>query len=305
MPDRPKLVTPVAPPASFDALVSPTDRILVRAGRPVRVRHDGEWSELADAPQDPAAWRTMLAATPDATVDWLGLPDGRTIECSVLNADGGPALWMRAVDLPAPDPDLLSGPIDKLEEVLGLQTGLVLAAGPDTDVTRTLLHMLAAMRIATCDESMLIASDDRTYRHAEGSGALLRTPIRGLGATIEAMRPDSLVLDGTGADAPGTLGCLGIVPFVLAGLLAPEPAAMMPRWLARGGDATRAAAQLAGTPVGLVMVQGNGPDGRIRFNAWVLSESEQAMAMRGAVGDLALSLEKQGAYQRRLRLHRA
>jgi hypothetical protein len=299
-------------------LKAPGDRLVLRPGHSACIRREGAWADLEEPALDPAEYRRLearLRAGRPTSIepDRRGAPisfalaDGRMIELASLDHGGGEALWMRAIEFPAPDPGLLSGPTDKLDEMLDLQTGLVLAAGPDADATRSLLHMLMATRAEHCDECMLVAMDDRTYRHDDGAGLLLRAPLAGLEDTLESVRPDSVVLDATGARFDVPLAALASVPFVLAGVLAPEPAAILPRWLARtvGGDVHRACAQLAGTPVGLVMVQGLGPDGRIRFNAWILTEAEQSMAMRGMVSELALSLEKQGSYQRRLRLHRA
>jgi Domain of unknown function (DUF4388) len=305
--------TPVAAPY-LDALTAAGDRLVLRPGRPARLRKAGVWSEAAEPPLAPAEHRRLAAMlrtgrgseTVGAPV-FLAIPGGRTLELTAPGASGSEALWLRPVDLSPPDPDKLSGPLEKLEEILELQTGLVLAAGPDIETTRALLHMLVELRAARSGECMLLAANDRTYRHEEYDGVLAQAPLDDIAGAVDAIRPESIVLDATGIGGRIPFECISSVPLVLAGLLAPEPAAMLPRWLARaaGGDPLRAASQLAGTPVALLMVQGSGPEDRLRFGAWILTEAEQAMAMRGAIPELALSLEKQGAFQRRLRLHRA
>jgi hypothetical protein len=300
--------TPVAS-TLLATLRDSSDRLVLRPGRLPRQRKAGAWSDL-DLPEAAAEYGRMAGllsskVAPSSHSMRVVLEDGRTFELTSTGPSG--ALCLRPIDLPPPDPAKLSGPLDRLQEILDFQTGLVLAGGPDVETTRTLFHALLGMRLGLADECMVLASSDSTYRHQECGGVLIHPPAGTAMHAVESIGPDGVAFDTTAAPSTSTLGTMASVPFVLAGLLAPEPAALLPRWLSHGclGDPERAGSRLAGTPVGLVMVQGTGPDDRLRFNCWILTEAEQSMAMRGAVSELALSLEKQGSYQRRMRLHRA
>jgi len=181
----------------------------------------------------------------------------------------------------------------------------VLVGGVTPALVQRGLHALVDLLAERPGDTVLLASDDATYLHPDVPGVLLRVAPEHLASAIATLQPDVVVIDGIPPPAGLTLECLAGVPYVLAGAVASEPAALLPRWLSPlvDGDLARAQHQLATHPIGLVMTHPS-PDERMPFSAWVLSEGEQIMGLTGQTGALTLSLEKQGPLQRRLRLHR-
>jgi len=101
---------------------------------------------------------------------------------------------------------------------------------------------------------------------------------------------------------------LELVPRVIPGVVVSDPAAMLPRWLARvgNGDLDRAEVSLATTPLGLIMAYpDNLGDDTLAFNAWLLTERERVLALRGETATLSPILRQATARGRTTARRRA
>jgi hypothetical protein len=238
----------------------------------------------------------------------IGLADGRIIGLELIQDGPDEAMWLRPVSVPAPDPSRLRGSLDRLEQVIAHESGLILVGGPDLDSTRQMFNAVIALLLADAPKSLLLASGDLTYEHQEGAGLLLRTAPQALHAALRAIHPDILALDpGLGREHV-VLDDLEIVPRVIGCAVVSDPALLVPRWLMRVGHADLARAQisLATTPISLVMAYpGVLGEDQLAFNAWVLSDRERGLALRGETGTLSPILQQATARVRQERRRRA
>lgn len=322
-------------------LARPGDRLVYRPGHAPRLRQVNEWRETAEPPLTPDAYlkmrATLLAACQppaepaaeaappaapgtapapppgadrkaDAAPHTLGLADGRIIALELLHDGPDEALWLRPVAIPAPDPSRLRGSLDRLEQVIGLANGLILVGGPDLDSARQMFNAVIGLLLEDASKSLLLASRDWTYEHRESKGVLLRTSPHAMSGALRAIQPDVLAIDpGLGRDDV-VIDDLEIVPRVIASAVVSDPALLVPRWLMRmgHGDLVRAQISLATTPISLVMAYpGAMGEDSLAFNAWVLSERERALALRGETGTLSPILQQATARVRQERRRKA
>jgi len=330
-----------SPTLNLYELARPGDRLVYRPGHAPRLRQAGDWREAAEPPLSRDAYlkmrATLLAAcqppaapagdavvtpaageaatpapknepAPAVTSHTLGLADGRIIALEIIDDGPDEALWLRPVAIPAPDPSRLRGSLDRLEQVINLANGLVLVGGPDLDSARQMFNAVIGLLLEDASRSLLLASNDWTYQHREQAGVLLRTTPRELSGALRTIQPDILALDPGLGRADVALDDLEIVPRVIASAVVPDPALLVPRWLMRMGhaDLVRAQAGLATTPISLVMAYPNAlGDDSLAFNAWVLSERERALALRGETGTLSPILQQATARVRQERRRKA
>jgi hypothetical protein len=265
-------------------------------------------AEVTPAPGDTPAPEPKHASKPAATSHTLGLADGRIIALELIHDGPDEALWLRPVAIPAPDPSRLRGSLDRLEQVINLANGLILVGGPDLDSARQMFNAVIAMLLEDASRSLLLASSDWTYQHHEHAGVLLRTLPHALSGALRTVQPDILAIDPGLGREDVRLDDLEIVPRVIASVVAPDPALLVARWLMRMGhrDLVRAQISLTTTPISLVMAYPNVVgDDSLAFNAWVLSERERALALRGETGTLSPILQQATARVRQERRRKA
>ena len=314
---------------------------MYRPGHAPRLRQANEWREAAEAPLTLESYlqvrATLLAACeppadpasspaepqntneqaapaleeagrPSAASHTLGLADGRIIALELVQDGPDEALWLRPVAIPAPDPSRLRGSLDRLEQVIGLANGLILVGGPDLDSARQMFNAVIGLLLQDVSKSLLLASNDWTFQHREQAGVLLRTLPHAMSDTLRTVQPDILALDpGLGRDDV-EFDDLEFVPRVIASAVVSDPALLVPRWLMRvsHGDLARAQITLATTPISLVMAYpGALGDDSLAFNAWVLSERERSLALRGEAGTLSPILQQATARVRQERRRKA
>ena len=318
-------------------LARPGDRLVYRPGLPPRMRQTHQWREAAEPPLTPADYQQMRAYLLEAcqppadsaagaaegetpapplvkageaspASHTLGLADGRVIALELLHDGPDEAMWLRPVAIPAPDPSRLRGSLDRLEQVIALESGLILVGGPDLDSARQMFNAVIALLLEDASKSLLLASSDWTYQHRESAGVLLRATPQALRGALRTIQPDILALDpGLGRDHV-VLDDLEIVPRVIGCAVVSDPAALVPRWLMRVGhtDSARAQISLATTPISLVMAYpGVLGEDALAFNAWVLSERERGLALRGEIGTLSPILQQATARVRQERRRKA
>jgi hypothetical protein len=291
--------------APLYALSWPGDRLVYRAGRPPRRRQRGEWQETGEPPLTEAAYEDlrlrMLQACTAASAVASGasatrrvqLADGRVVAVEFVNEGPDESMWMRLVDLPAPDPARLEGDVEELGEILDLPGGLIVAGGADPGSMRRLLHSLARALAERHGDTVLFASADETFSHIDEAGLVLRTAPALLRRSIAALEPGTVVLDPTSATGEVMPEDLERVPRLLVGAIAPQPEALATRCLARLslGGLERARASFGALPIAVVWAapdSENDPD--LRFDCWQLGDKDRALAFAGDVTALAARL---------------
>ena len=317
-------------------LERPGDRLVYRPDRPPRMRRAGEWREPVEpalTPEEYGKVRAYLLGTcrpPGETLEGgakeagavppglvhddpsapreLKLADGRTIALDFVTDRAEESMWLRPVGLPPPDASRLRGSLDRLEQVLGLTHGIVLVGGPDLESAREMLHAVIAMILDHSADSLLLASADPTYAHPEGRGVLSRTAPEALPERLRSLEPDIVALDPGLGRGHVALHDLELVPRVIASVVVADPASLVARWIERvdEGNVARAVISLATTPIGLVMAYPGAIDAdTLAFNAWILSERERGLALRGEIGTLSPLLQQATARVRMERRRKA
>src|SRR5262249_10886031 len=161
-----------------EGLTMPGDRLVLRANQPTRLLHGGEWRDVSDTPLELEAYdelkaRLLAGANPEPSPDpmsgsvtySLRLPDGRTVSLSLLRDGADEALWIRPIGPPAPDSARLVGPWDLMKEILSMTAGVMLVGGHTSEMAGQLLHSIVAALAERRNETLMLASDDATYRH--------------------------------------------------------------------------------------------------------------------------------------------
>ena len=336
-PDAKKDADP-SPTLHLYELERPGDRLVYRPGHPPRRRQAEAWRETTESPLSLEDYRKIRAylldvcrpaaeagsepaaadqgpaplvadERPARPTSWtFGLADGRTIALDLFHDGQDESMWLRPVAVPAPDPSRFKGSLDRLQQVLGITQGLVLVGGPDLDSARQMLHAVIALLLGDAAESLLLVSEDRTYQHREHAGVLMNAEPSAMRGVLRAVHPAIVALDPALGRGDVTLDDLEVVPRVIASAIASDPAALAARWLMRvgHGDFERAQVSLATTPIGLVMAYpGALEQDSLAFNAWILSERERSLALRGETGTLSPLLQQATARLRQERRKRA
>jgi hypothetical protein len=242
---------------AIEALGSAGDRLLLRPGRPARLRLGGVWREARDASLAESEYAELRARLLPDAADAAGaargalaaLPGNRWVRVRRLEERGGETLWIQPAGLAAPATTRLLAAPEDMETLLAHDRGLVVIGGDERGGAERVLHALVADRLARHAELVLLVGGPGTYRHAEGAGVLVEVDSRGAGEALATLEPRTLAIEA--ATLPdGSLATLAGVRRILA--LAPagkgEPA--VAAWLAglSGADRGRAAAWLATAP---------------------------------------------------------
>ncbi|HYM81970.1 MAG TPA: DUF4388 domain-containing protein [Candidatus Limnocylindria bacterium] len=305
-----------SPTAHLYALSRPGDRLVYRAGRPPRLKLNQAWREVDEPTLAPEAYQDIRARLMDSGVADsapgttperrrpIELADGRVIGIEIVSEGADEALWLRPIALPAPDLARLDGDFESLEGILAVPEGLVLVGGPDVESARWLFHGVLAALACQHAGTVLLATHDATYRHDEVGGVVLRTPPHQLAAAMRAVQPDTVALDPDLPPGEARLEDLELVPHVVAGVVSPDAASLVPRWLARLAphDPRLSQACFATTPFRLIMT--GLAEGAPAFFVRTLDGKERALALSGQTEALAALLVRPAAGQR-LELHRS
>ncbi len=313
--------TPVStpgPPDLLEELNQPGDRLLYRPGRRPRVHKNRTWTEAEPEILSTTAYQELRARLLHLSMPLpedirgtgsarrIKLADGRTLALEIVGAGLDEAMWLRAVDFTPADEARLKGDLHTLNEVLAQTPGIVLIGGVDLDSARELLHAVLSLGGAHQDATLLLASSDATYRIGEEEGAVLRVVPDQLRKTLRIIEPHIVALDP--AVSPGEIALeeLEPAPRIIAGVVGPDAASLLPRWLARLArrDSQRARACLATTPIGVVTPAGvPSKDGSLRFIVYRLAPRERQLALSGKTAALSATLAKRRARPAKGGLH--
>lgn len=254
-------------------LAGPDDALLLRPGRPARLRAGGAWSDAGGAPLEPAAYEQLRsrvlepapgpatsAGEPARTCVTAG-DDGRRYVVTRL-AGEHEALWVRLADAPPPAlADLPGG--EAIAAQLAGAAGLLVVAAPAPAAADAFFHACVGHLAATRDDTLLLVAAPGRWLVGDGAGAVVRADARGAAAALRACGPGCAAYDvahaGLSADA------LGAAPLVVAGVVAPEPGAALGAWRVRAGraagDGLEALLERAGTAV--AFASSTGADARL------------------------------------------
>jgi len=284
---------PNLPGQAVDALSRASERLVLRPGRPARLRIKGVWSEAREAPLSPAEYeefRNRLigspgsrdAGTADQPTRFATLNGGRSVAVTLVSPGPRESLWLRPVQLPAPDPDQLEGPGDLLEKALGVFPSLVLVGGADPDAVSELLHALISALLRRPLESLLLASELPVYRHAEQSGVLTECHPNDLPVALAAARPKTLALDLERQLPEHALHSVTTLSRVMIGITGRDGAEVRGRWksILAPADRELLEAQVARWPVLLVMAKATAAGDSIGYGVWRLEAPSEGKRSR-------------------------
>ena len=300
----PSLAPPV-PVVDLFSLSNPGDRLVYRATHPPQIRQRDGWVMPDPKVMGPGAYVEVRSRLLDASIPGpvevpgdvpsrrILLADGRTIAVEFVNEGPDESIWLRPVRLRAPDPAGLDGDLARLGSILDDPHGWILVGGPDPESSRRLFHALIAAMAERFSDTILLASSDSTYDHAEG--LIVRVTPQLMVPALRCLHPEVVAVDlGVGTDAIA-LESLEPAPRVLGGVVAPDAASMVPRWLARiaRGDLGLARGWLGTLPLALVLaLPAPEEPTAIPFAAWRLSPQDRALALDGRTAELAASLQR-------------
>lgn len=287
---------PNVPGETIEALSSANERLVLRPGRPARLRIRGEWKEASGTTlsiSEYEEFRNRLvgppgskdAPTPDQPTRFATLNGRRNVAVTLVSPGPRESLWLRPVDLPAPDPDRLEGPGDLLEKALGTFPALLLVGGPDPDAVSEMIHAVLSVLLRRPLESILLASELPVYRHPEHAGVLTECHPNELPTAIAAALPKTLALDLERQLPEHSLHSVGTLSRLIVGVTGRDAAEVRGRWKSAfaAGDRALLEAQVARWPAILVVAQpaASGGDG-IGYGVWKLEAESPASAKRAA-----------------------
>lgn len=272
-------------------LIRPGEALLYRPGHPPRIRRRGAWAAIDPTPLSTVDYGELRSRLLDACVPgpvvsgdlaarFIELADGRTIELEFVNQGPEEAMWLVPVQFAAPAAAGLDGSFEALDELLETSPGVIIAGAHDLHSARWLMHALVAM-LAQRGSTVVVASSDLTYRHAED--VVLRSLPRSLGATLRVVDADVVALDPALRAGDIDVADLEAVPRVLTGAVGTEPRSLVSRWLARlaHGQNGFPRSWLASLPIGLVIARlTEEGESTLHFTATRLSDEDRAATLQ-------------------------
>src|SRR5262245_35338812 len=222
------------------------DRLYCRRGRPARIFHDGSWLTSGEYSRGTGAYEELRArlmgsyengakhGTRLVTVD-----DGRQVAVTTLGEGSDEALWIRLVSLPAPDPTLLDGPWARLNPIVDLAQGVVLAAGPTPEAVERLLHALVALVERRRAGTTLLVTRASVYAHDATEGLVLQTDPGRACEVLRAVLPGVAAFEPSAVDLETTREALRATPLLLFGVVCPEMEGTLDGWLSGFGTDDR------------------------------------------------------------------
>lgn len=278
--------------AELGALRRAGDLLLLRPGRPARLRIHGAWRVAREAALDDAEYAQLrsrlLGAADSAAGDTVSVEiehtEGRRLHVTRIGQGPRESLWVRPTRLPAPAAVHLIAPPEQMALLLETDRGLVLIGADDPADGARALHAMVAARLEQQPETLVLATERGLYRHKDGAGVLVETTGAALADALAHAAPDTVALDGL-PPAGALARRLGATRLMIARVPA-EPGAQLLEVFRHSLDpADRGTLDqwLQGRRVVLVAALRPGPDeATLPFNAWEAGSPPPARLDRAA-----------------------
>jgi hypothetical protein len=291
-----------APALLLAELKESGDRLVFRPARPTRLRQSGQWIEPEGTPLVASAYRelrsrlleqcvALVEEGRDTPVAFHLYSDHGAFEVNLVGTGADEAVWLRRVALPPRDPAQLQGDMDALIEAMVGSPGLTLVGGNDLATTRTLLATLVSSLAAAENGTVLIASDDTTFRWIEWAGVVLRVSPESFRHALRAIEPDVVVLDPGVPRRHVSLSDLSSVPRIVAGAVAADAGSLPTRWLAAiAPRLSRSARASLATLAWTLVVASDNPRGAPSYRVFALSPAQRKLALAGRTHTLSGTL---------------
>lgn len=232
-------------------LAGEADALLLRPGRPPRLRRDGAWRDAGAQPLDPGTYEQLRARLADnggaaaregVRAGVVAAEDGRRYAVARV-AGEHEALWVRLASLPAPALASMPGGDAVAAQLAGAQ-GLLVVGAPDGGTADRFFHAVVAHLAATGTEPVLLVSDAGRWSLADGEGAVIRANGRDADAALRACAPGVAAFDAMQCAA--SAAALGAAPLVVAAVVAAGPDVLLDAWRLRTGAEAGAALERLG-----------------------------------------------------------
>src|SRR5438105_1909228 len=184
------------PLTALDVLQEAEDRLIYQVGQRPALRHRGAWSDAYGDVLTQTGYQDVknLISARLETRDPVSVPgprrlrleDGSVLAFEVVGTGAREALWLRPIELAAPEAETLNGDQEALEAVLAAYPAVVLVGGSDLATTRALLHGVLANLIENQQNTVLVVTNDPTYRVPGAAGVALRVPPHELRPALRA-----------------------------------------------------------------------------------------------------------------------
>ncbi len=269
---------PEAGESPFALLREASDALLFRPGHTPRVQQGGRWRTAGRQVLDTAAFEQLRARLFDGVWNAALSSAGGVATCVITGDDqrrysvtrvsgANEALWVRSAEMAPPESGQLEGELAHLRSLLHAPAGLVLVGGPDAESADRMLHACVALLARERGGTVVLCADHGRWRHRDEAGAVLRANATDAPELLRVLAPDVVAYDTAGAS--GSLAAMHAAPLVLAAIVTPDTAALLPRWCERvgrhWGDGIEALC--ATTLVGLVQSSKPSANGRQAFRA--------------------------------------
>jgi hypothetical protein len=290
-----------SPASLLFSLQLPGDRLVYRPGYAPRLRLHGEWQEIGEQPLSPPVYQELRSrlidsrfggATDSGRTRRILLSDGRTVALDVVNEGSDETLWLKLADFAPIQPEELRHRFAPLPEDILRDRGSVMIGG----------HTLEDARLGST--RWLVRSPRGTAARSCSSRTTQRTSLKvpawcctpdhmdwrraaNCRRRLGGARPHSARGDAhRGSRA---------APRIMAGVVAPDIASLLPRWLARlASELSRTTmAYLATTSIHLVMTEHDGGDiDSLFLTVRLLDEAQRALALAGKTARSPKRLER-------------
>jgi hypothetical protein len=216
--------------------------------------------------------------------------DQGALAVNLVGAGADEALWLRRVGFVAHDTEARPASGPGLAEALARSPGIVLVGGPDLGAARAALATAVNAIAENESSTVVIASDDTTYRWPERAGVVLRVAPETLPSALRAIEPDVVVLDPAVPWRHASFSDLAPVPRIVAGAVAVDAASLPARWLARFSSSLARGVRASLATLSWTLVTPADPNDPRSVRVHPLSPGQGRLALAGRTAALARTL---------------
>ncbi len=246
----------------LDSLQVMEDRLLFRPEAEPRLFRQGRWDppQAEEAPLDVQAYEELRVSLMSGVALENLAEDVRRRVVSHRGRRYGitwisglnEAMWVSLADV---DAGVVAGKWEALDAVLDEPSATIFAAAPTLDEANRLLRMLVARVASRRGTTLVVITEDASMADDKGTGLVLAVSAAESERVIRAARPGIVALDAACPLGAVILPALSAAPFVLAGVVAPTPEAVIARWLVRfpSAELPRATTLVSSAPAAVMM----------------------------------------------------